>query len=452
LYYVGAALHMADGGDFSNPLIARQAYPGLHHYFGHPPLYSYVLAGWLKIFGVSASALRGFQLLMYLLVSWFTLEVFRKLALPSWLNWLVPFVVACSFMNIGLRFEPMSVALTMGGFALVLQRRSGLPWFFLAFLLMLLGGSTASRITFFSGALCIFSLVELQRSGIPLLKLSVVAALAVLVAFAIFLVMIQFHFGEFMQSYLVATHGRSGGSRWLGLKHYLFNIQGVTWLPVHVLWLLALPVLWRFRTSPAARLGITLVIPVVVLVGMAALNDGAIWYITLTVMLATALVFQNRTGKLLGSWLLPIALSCAIIITNFRYGLTLAAIVLDKVSSTPVENSDAFRAFRPQSGQTVLIDYQTACYLFDYRIPSGFLSWEFSSPFPGSLALETPPHPGDLYLIGPGMVDLLNKKNLTHIELPRWRPFGNDRWAPFRNPRTAYWIDPNSPGQPGPGR
>lgn len=37
LFYNGAALHMADGGDFSNPFLIRQGFPN-HFFYVHSPI------------------------------------------------------------------------------------------------------------------------------------------------------------------------------------------------------------------------------------------------------------------------------------------------------------------------------------------------------------------------------------------------------------------------------
>jgi len=63
LYFIGAGLNLANGGDFSNPFLERSQFPEPHHYFGHPPMLSYAVAGWLKLFGISARSLMSFQML-----------------------------------------------------------------------------------------------------------------------------------------------------------------------------------------------------------------------------------------------------------------------------------------------------------------------------------------------------------------------------------------------------
>src|SRR5208283_4171360 len=147
LFYCGAALNMAGGGDLSNPLLAW--YPG-QLFFYAPPVHSYVLAGWLKFFGISAAALTGFQVTMYFSMAAAVIAILRKNESPGWLEWLVPLVVTAAFLSSGLRPEPLAAALTMAGFAMIECGARKTPLVFFALLLMFLGGATAPRMTLFS--------------------------------------------------------------------------------------------------------------------------------------------------------------------------------------------------------------------------------------------------------------------------------------------------------------
>src|SRR3982751_3830890 len=68
LFFNGAALNLAQGGDFSNPLIARQGFPN-HFFFLQPPLHSYAVYGWLSLFGISSASMLAFQNLMHFSIS-----------------------------------------------------------------------------------------------------------------------------------------------------------------------------------------------------------------------------------------------------------------------------------------------------------------------------------------------------------------------------------------------
>jgi len=60
-FFVGAGLNLAQGGSLVNPLME-----GTTHFYSYPPLQSYLLAGWLKLFGVSV----GSMVAMYVVISW----------------------------------------------------------------------------------------------------------------------------------------------------------------------------------------------------------------------------------------------------------------------------------------------------------------------------------------------------------------------------------------------
>lgn len=126
MFYCGAGLNLAQGGDFSNPLLTRQEFPG-HFYFIYPPVHSYALAGWLKLFGISAASMTGFQLLLYALCTAATIVFLRRNGAPVWLEWLVPLGIGASFLGFGLRPESLAAALTLTGFVL-LECRGKAAW------------------------------------------------------------------------------------------------------------------------------------------------------------------------------------------------------------------------------------------------------------------------------------------------------------------------------------
>src|SRR5277367_424148 len=81
LFYCGAGLNLAGGGDFSNPLLERQHFPS-HYFFLYPPIHSYAIAGWMKMFGIGARSLTGFQNLMYFLTAATTIAILRRHKAP----------------------------------------------------------------------------------------------------------------------------------------------------------------------------------------------------------------------------------------------------------------------------------------------------------------------------------------------------------------------------------
>ena len=156
LFYTGAGINLAQGGDLSNPLLARQEFPS-HFFFVYPPLHSYLLAGWLKIFGINALSMTAFVSLMYFITAAATIAILWRHKAPLWLEWLAPLGVSASLLTVGLRSEPLSIALTMAGFAIFECGRKRPVSLLLAFLLMVMGASAAPRMALFSGALILLA-------------------------------------------------------------------------------------------------------------------------------------------------------------------------------------------------------------------------------------------------------------------------------------------------------
>lgn len=117
LFYSGAGIHLAEGGDLSNPLIARQGFPS-HYFFVYPPLQSYALGAWLKCFGISTRSITALPILCFFSICCATILVLRRYRANPVLEWLVIPGAMFGILPLGLRPEPLSVALAMCGFAL----------------------------------------------------------------------------------------------------------------------------------------------------------------------------------------------------------------------------------------------------------------------------------------------------------------------------------------------
>ena len=150
LFYNGAALNLAAGGDFSNPLLAGQNFPS-HHFFVYPPLHSYAVYGWLSVFGVSSASMLGFENMMYFIIAASTILILGRLRAPGPVLWLAPLAVTAPFLNAGLRPDAFAVAATMGGYALFLYQGKKFTWLLLSLALVFLGGMASPRNVIFSG-------------------------------------------------------------------------------------------------------------------------------------------------------------------------------------------------------------------------------------------------------------------------------------------------------------
>ena len=144
LFYNGAALNMAHGGDFSNPLLDRQGFPG-HYFFVYPPIHSYAVYAWLSVFGVSAASLLAFQNMMYFFIAAALILLVCRHGAPRILPWIVPLAVMAVFLKLGLRPEAFAVAITMLGYVLFVLRRKTTICVWFSFLLIAVGVMAAPR-------------------------------------------------------------------------------------------------------------------------------------------------------------------------------------------------------------------------------------------------------------------------------------------------------------------
>ena len=440
LFFTGAGLNLAQGGDFSNAMLARQHFPGTL-YFVQPPLHSYVLAGWLKMFGISTFSMVAFQLVADVFICWAVIRILRQYQAPRLLECLVPLGVATAFLSLGLRSEPLSVALTMAGFAILECCCGRAITLFSGFILMFLGASVASRLGVFSGMLALVAFVRLWQGGISIIRLGLLAGAALLVAVLVFLGLIGFQFREFYETYHFHAAGRIGGDTVGLLIRFLTRMLGVTQWPLLIIWGLTFPLMFSLRSSEkdAVRISLFILISFAALAFMGALGHGAIWYAVFMVFILTAA--HARRAAPMRSWTLQLLLAAALLMGNSRnfvamIGLMTGQIVTDKGILPTAESISPPTPERP-----LLIDSAAARYVFDYRLPRGVLDWSFAAPFPGELATEVALQPGDLYLLGSTSFDTLGQKLGLEMAAPRWTPLGLARWSFHKYPQRTYAIN-----------
>lgn len=444
LFYSGASLNLAKGGDLSNPLLARQHFPG-HLFLIYPPVHPYVLGWWLKVFGISAAAITGFQALMYVIIAAATILYLRRQGAPVWVEWLAPLGVMSAFMSNGLRPEALAVALTMAGFAVMECSSRGIIAVFAGYFLMALGAATAPRVTLFSGVLMLFAgrnCWHAAREGFRDLVVFFAAMFAgVLVAFLFFLWLLDFHLGDFWHAfrhYAVLV----GGSKFLYLYRYYKIYVSTTQLPVFPLAFALLLLAWRAPWTPTKWLGVLLLATLLPQFMIGGLGNGTIWFVFLSVFALAAHLSRKSPGRS-RTVALASALAVVALLANFKTFMHVTGIVSGEIKSTPGRRLGEARVMRVTPEHTVLVDQFTARYVFDYRIPEGFIYYPYAMTFPNSVAiLPQSLLPGDICLLGPTSVENLNHDHLLDLPVPVWS-LGLKRWSFFREPREVYIIHAN---------
>lgn len=450
LFYTGAALNMAKGGDFSNPLVARQGFPS-HYFFVYPPLHSYVLFGWLKIFGVNPGSMTGFGMLMIAVTALATITILRRHEAGIWLELAVPLGTAFGLLELGLRPDALGIALTVSGFALADWKPKARVPLACGFLFMFLGASAAPRVTFFALALAACAGYRSWREAAAPKDKWAISALVIsagLLASFVFLCLIHFRLLEFLATF------RFHATRFAETRNTSFHRLmsfGIHHLRILNWPLLLIPLglaifLWRKPKNSLSMAGICAmaVFPLAAAAGLLGL--GALWWPVLAMLFlggaALKLVStQGRTG-------LITLIVVVLLVANRKDFVAAAGILSGKISADFGEERTAALAIHPSAEHSLLIDSWVARYLYNYQLPEGVLDLEFGAPFPGGLPGCTPLlskestdfQPGDVYLASPQIVSIL--VNFTYLErpIPKWSPFGISRLAVEKYPRHVFLI------------
>jgi hypothetical protein len=441
LFYNGAALNMASGGDFSNPFLARQGFPS-HYFFVYPPLHSYAVYGWLSVWGVSAASLLAFQNLMYFIIAWMMIILLRRHAAPELFAWLTPWGVTAVFMKTGMRPELLAVASTMLGYVILVHcRRIGfLLW--LAFLLMFLGAATSPRTAIFAGTLALAGGWQWMKStpakSSRWLQCGTVAGLALGATILIFLVLIGFRFSEFMQTFRLHATRIVADGPWGAFLYFIEFFLGIKWVPLLLLTFLVLCFACRYPAEDPTRLCYWLAAAFLLEALTGALGAGSSWYVIfILLLLATALVKKIPRDRALGLQFIIVSL---VLFANSSRIIEVFGIMSGKIDTRPPANRAEVLAVQSTKEHPVLVDPHVSRYVFDYKIPPGFIDFDFAAPFPGFAATTTKLREGDVFLLGPSAVQIFDKATHSHHPVGTWNVLGFKNWTFYRNPRQAYII------------
>jgi hypothetical protein len=444
LFFSGAALNLTYGNDFANPLLDGQRFPS-HFYFVHPPIYSYALAGWFKLLGVSAASMTGFQATMYLAITAATILILRRFQAPFLLLFLVPLGVSAGFMTLGLRHDSLAVALTMTGFAIAcFQCRDGAAGF-LPFVFLFAGGATAPRLTLFAGALTVYVIYQswcnsrTKRSARVYFLFSVSSAL--LATIMLFIYLIDFRILEFLETFHLHMQ-RLNGSKLHSLATFLYS--GFSQCPILLL-LVFLGVMF-IHHRPAQFLimcaALSLAFPTMGLIG--GLGPGSFWYAVLLVfVLLVALIPRiSRLGQL-G---LMSGLVFTLVFANGKLFANAIGIVSGKIITQPSpESRRSVLATALSAKGSILLDGSAARYSFDYNLPPNCLNLEYAAPFPGGFPERAQLREGDVIVVGPQTLGYL--AGVGYPVKPhslKWKAPGIGRWDFFAYPFEVFVISSES--------
>ncbi len=208
---IGSALSMAQGKGFSNPYVREwlAAFPTERPYY-YPPGMTYLLAGWMKVFGVNTSALLAYQWLFMLMGAGALFRYLTKTGnLAPWISFVGSIAYLLAFQADGFRSEVPAYGLSFLG--LVICLRSGKFSKTAGFLLLAFSGvvypaAPCLSIPLYPAAI-ILSLQPEQRDARTFLKRIArdipYALFASVAVFGIFYLMIRGEFSEFTRVLLI---------------------------------------------------------------------------------------------------------------------------------------------------------------------------------------------------------------------------------------------------------
>ncbi len=443
LFYTGAALNLAGGGDFSNPMLARQEFPS-HYFFVYPPVHGHVLAGWLRIFGVSAASMTGFQMTMYFIIAAATIAILRKHRTPVWMEWLVPLGVNAGLFNTGLRTEPLAAAFIMTGFALVECGGWRGAAVFPGFLLVALGGLTSPRATVFAAAFAVLMIWRIWREPDPARRRWVLLALAVAaaaIAGILFLWMIGFRLEEFLHTFHFHAAGafkRFGPGKWRLFQRFL-DIQTSGQLLLMALPMVMLVVMaFKRPLDELGWAGVALAGGVLVSGLIGGLYFGSAWYVILMLLFVATSLWRRVPRSM--AIVLGSVMILAFLAGNSSVLAQIASGLHGDIQTDLGPQGDEARAMAPTAAHPLLVDTCVARYVFDYRLPKGCVDFGFAARFPAFDTTQADLRAGDIYLVGPS--SLMGLEQWTHLDRSAPEEFqaGRRRWTFFKHPRQVFII------------
>jgi 4-amino-4-deoxy-L-arabinose transferase-like glycosyltransferase len=451
LFQSGAALNMAQGGDFSDPFLVRQEFPS-HYYFVYPPLHSYLFAGWLKLFGISAVSATAYPMLCCFVIAAATIIILRRHGASVWLEWFVPLGVSFGILYLALRPEPPGIALAMTGLALTdadaTHKRASYQ--FTGLLLLIFGASAAPRVTIFIASLAFYAgyrTWQAASNARERWRVAVWWLAAVAIAFLAFLAMIHFRLAEFLHTFAYHASGRLYKDRLASIRDYLFKYLGYLQIPIVILPLLLLP--WALKrpkddlSLPAFFLAGA--IPFVLWTG--GIGSATAWWAFLMLMLLLGSLSQSiPRGRAV--WLYAVIFLFLVVINRKNIAQSWGLVSGNIRPDFGPEIADV-RSLRPTPGHPMLVDSWVARYVYDYRLPEGVIDAEWCVRFPGAgpgsyrVTNDTSPQlrNGDIFVVGNYMRRSLEVYTmLDPVPLPMWSFLGLNQLSFEKYPRWVYII------------
>lgn len=386
LFYTGAAIRLASVGELANPWLAGQEFLS-RDFLIYPPFYQWVLAAWLKLFGLSTLTLLTFQYVCYSTFGFcFSRLLLRENILVRNRWWWPGVFAAAMFATIGtagLRPDALGFAVLAAG---LLLRAGSKPWVqAVAWTLVFSALAVSPNVLPYALGGALFTLTaDYSRHQ---LRWSEACAVGVggVAALTLFYASIDGRIAEFLAAFFhhaqravlppLASLAAGEARVWaLPVAGPLYTL---------VLGATALLLLHGRRHSPSFSLVVIIIFLAVVAVDLASVlmtwlrSELRLFTATLWVTGCLGYALSRPALRAAG---LAISLSLVIVWTWQLLPTAAHLAARGRPSAENVRQARAAVAAEPN--RRFLIDDWAARHVFDYQLPANTLIWSFAKKFP----------------------------------------------------------------------
>jgi hypothetical protein len=425
LWYIGAALQLHTAGQYANPSCPFLAtFGAMDPFYAYPPLYDYVLAGWLKVAGVSRASLALFQCGAGAVAC---LGLWRLLRRDN--GWFLPVGVTVTTATLlsseGLRPDALGLGLLACG-AWIMRFPSRLAWAWCG-LALFLAVTTSPNFTvllpFILGAAFFFQLGLRQASRAEYLIRAAILLGAAWVAFLLLLKLIDFQLGPFLAALnvnrtLSSQHAMIGElqslTSWRDDLRFLAHAIEPLAVLAGVLALAWFKPDWMRRPLDRVTL-VAMGLAGVALLGPALNSSAGMREPAFFSTMATLFYVANLrpSARPLG-----VAASCGVyLLFLFAVGRLLLDLVAARTATLPPAETILQRvdALHPRA---VYIDEFALDAVYHYRLPPGVLDYHFSLSHLNASANPSEFPPGSVLVVSKQVIPFMKAPG---VEVPSER-------------------------------
>ncbi|HEY9850411.1 MAG TPA: hypothetical protein V6D28_13175 [Leptolyngbyaceae cyanobacterium] len=391
LFFTGAAINLAKGGELTNPLLeAWNSTLVSGKFYLQPPFHSYTLAAWLKIAGVSTTSLRLFQYLCYNLFSLSCALLLRFYGFPRITALCTTVFFAawqCNpnfFYSPGFRQDALGMAYL--AFGLWLLTKDNWWRYFLGFTFLESAVFTSPVIAAYAASfgfaivLINFIYRKQQKSNAKQYLLVRLSALLGGTALTLMLLLlcINFELQVFIRDFLYHASFRRNSP--IFIMTITQGFGPILWLPTYILFILfAVGIFKKRYLIPLDKKMLFIALTLGIILNI-YLYSGAILFGFFFCWMGIAAII------LLGKWPYKIKMFICLVATLiYLTSQSINFVALFGRESLPASHYKEIKEYvLANPNKKYAIDSVAARFVFDYKLPKNVIDWNFMMPAPAS--------------------------------------------------------------------